>query len=60
VEDLGSSDPARDAATLAQTAMARMQDFLHRSRVPTEADTAHLVRFCTSAVTAVAAHRAGG
>ena len=52
VEALGSTDPARDAAVIAQAAMGRMHDFLWRSDTPTRADISHLVRFCTAAVQA--------
>jgi AcrR family transcriptional regulator len=51
VTDLGSSDPARDAAVLCHAAMGRMEEFLWQSAVPTADDEAHLARFCLAAVT---------
>lgn len=49
---VGSGDPARDAATICEAVVGRMQAFLWRSRAPTRSDITHLVRFCMAGVTA--------
>jgi AcrR family transcriptional regulator len=47
---LGSADPVRDAAVVAHATMGLMRRFLWQLAIPTRADIAHLVRFCTAAV----------
>lgn len=47
---LGSTDAARDAATIGHAAMGRMESLLWQRSSPSAADVDHLVRFCLAAV----------
>jgi AcrR family transcriptional regulator len=50
LRELGSTDAARDAATICDAAMGRMEHFLWRQVEPSEQDIRHLADFCLRAV----------
>lgn len=49
LKELGSSDPARDAATINHAVFGRLQDFLWEEP-PAKADLDHLIEFCLAAI----------
>jgi len=54
MHDLGSIDPERDASSVCDTALGRLEHFLWRREAPTPDDIEHVVNFCLRAVSPAA------
>ena len=56
MRDLGSAQPERDAHSVCDTALGRLEHFMWRRESPTADDIEHVVTFCLRAISPAALH----